>query len=35
MSEFSPIIIIPPMFPSHLFTYDLRYITSAINSVVK
>ena len=33
--RFSPIFIISPVLPTHSLTYHLRYINSAIDSVVK
>jgi len=33
--RFSPILITPPVLPTHSFTFYLRYINSAIGSVIK
>ena len=35
LSEFSPVVIIPPMFRTHFFTYDRLCKISALDSVVK
>ena len=35
ITGFSPIIIMPPVLPTHSFTYHIRYINSAIGSVNK